>query len=315
MKPFGWQRLSHLSAVEYRLDESGVLLLRAGNPDAVPFATARVRDGKGGFVERPLDTLGFSWTRNDDGWELRTSGAPVTMGHTDTRWGSVVTEASSNALVDERFLLVTIACEVGDVVPDAGGLVRAPRTERGYPRRTGESDHGDARRDAEDWAAYIASGRRGTTHSSHGVMQTLVSTAIGVRPDLFDGVEPADYRYVLAEPASSIACGAAYIATFPNAAKQDPLAARFKYGAGSIRPAQNRWGAVIYDELVPLMFVAFWNDLACVRTGTCVAPLVPVPARRPELSRTAAWLFAAISCFVLATLASYATSLFLRRGA
>jgi hypothetical protein len=236
------------------------------------------------------------------------------MALTVGRWTWPVDDASANRSIDERFLFVTIGCEVGDKAPDSLGLVRAPRTEIGYPRRTGESDHGDWERDAEDWAAYIARRRRGITHSSHGLMQTLISTAVGARPDLFAGFDPAHFRDVLADPANSIACGAAYAATFPQSIRTDPLAARFQYGSGSVRPsASNRWGAVLYDEIVPLSFIAFWNDLAFLRAE---GAFVPDPApRRAELATTAAWLFAAFSCLTLAVAANFATSLFSRRPA
>jgi hypothetical protein len=313
MKPFGWRRLTPVSTLEHRLDSNGELVIRGVDPSEHPFSIVRVRDGKGGFVEKHIDALDFCWSMcaDGDGWVLRTWGPPVTMAHTAARWLPDVTNASSDTLVDERFLLTTIASEVGDLAPDKSGLVRAPRTERGYPRRSGERDHGDGARDAEDWAAYIASGRRGTTHSSHGLMQTLISTAVGVRPKLFAEVAPESFRDVLAKPANAIACGAAYAATFPAEVRGDPLAARFQHGAGSVRPAHNRWGAVLYDELVPLAFIAFWNDLACVRTGRCA--LAKVPQEKTDLSKTAAWLFAAFSCFILAIAASFAASFFVRR--
>lgn len=316
MEPFDWRRLTPLSTIEHRLDLGGALLLRGAAADRVPFTTVRVRDGKGGFVEKPLEALGFVWSRADDndGWLLRTAGEPVTMAHAVARWTWPVVDASTDLTVDERFLVVTIGCEVGDAAPDASGLVRAPRTEIGYPRRRGEGDHGDATRDAEDWVAFVASGRRGVAHSSHGLMQTLISTAVGVRPDLFAGVEPGRFRDILADPAKSIACGAAYVATFPQGVRRDPLAARFHYGAGSVRPtSRNSWGAVLFDELVPLTFVAFWNDLACVQAGHGIAP-APAPSG-PEIATTATWLFAAFSCFVLAVAASLAASMFVRRDA
>jgi hypothetical protein len=311
IKPFDWRKLTPLSKIEHRLDADGALLLRGADPDAEPLTTARVRDGKGGFVERSLHTHGFVWTRPDDGdgWLLRTTGEPITMTHTLARWAWPVSQASAELLVDERFLLITIGCEVGDASPDSSGRVPAPRTEIGYPKRSGESDPGDGARDAEDWAAFVAAGKRGTTHSSHGLMQTLVSTAVGVRPDLFAGVDPAQFRDVLAEPESSIACGAAYVATFPAAVRSDPLAARFQYGAGSVRASSsNAWGAVLFDELVPLAFVALWNDLACVRAEDCAVPAQSVPHAPAPTSETTAWLFAAVSCFALAIAASFAAS-------
>jgi hypothetical protein len=314
IEPFGWRRLTPLSTIEHRLDPDGTLRLRGEVSETVPFTSARVRDGHGGFAEKPLDALGFVWTRaaDGDGWILRTAGDPTTIGHTAGRWAWAVREASTDALVDERFLWATIACEVGDASPDASGLVRAPRTETGYPRRAGERDPGDGERDAEDWDAFVVSGRRRVMHSSHGLMQTLISTAIAVRPDLFAGVDPEHFRDVLANPDHSIACGTAYAATFPAEVLADPLASRFQYGAGSVRAsATNRWGAVLYDEIVPLSFVAFWNDLAALQGSYVVPPPTPVV---DDVAMKAAWLLAAFSCLALAVAASYATSLFLKRA-
>ncbi len=104
-------------------------------------------------------------------------------------------------------------------------------------------------------------------------MQTLIATATTVRPDLFAGIEPRHYRRVLWVPTNSIACGAAYLARFPNDMRTDPLATRFMYGAGRVQPAHNRWGAVLYDELVPLTWLAFWNDEAALRRGTTAPKL------------------------------------------
>src|SRR5437660_136423 len=108
MQSFDWRRLTSASTIEHRLDVGGTLLLRGPDPEVVPFTSARVRDGKGGFVERPLDALGFTWSRADDGdgWLLRTSGPPVTMGRMLGRWTWPVNEASAGMLVDERFLFV-----------------------------------------------------------------------------------------------------------------------------------------------------------------------------------------------------------------
>jgi len=316
IEPFEWRKLTPLSTLEHRLDSNGNLLLREPDSKAVPFKTARVRDGAGGFIEKPLQALGFEWSRADDGdgWALRTTGDPITMSHAVARWTWLVAEESAELLVDERFLLTTIACEVGDVAPNEDGLRRHRLVLRLRHGLRLEADRGDGERDAEDWAAFEAKGKRGVTHSSHGLMQTLISTAVSARPDLFFGLDPANYRDVLADPARSIACGTAYAATFPREVRHDPLASRFQYGAGSVRPtSQNRWGAVLYDELVPLMFVAFWNDLAFLRADDWVVP-VPSSKRAPAPSSTAEWLFASFSCLLLALAASFATAAFARRA-
>lgn len=314
--PFPWRRLTHLSTLQHRVDERGLLLLRANDVDDVPFTTATVRDSRGGFTIKSVESLGFVWIRveDGDGWILRTSGPPQTMTHTLARWGSPVAEASAARNVDERLILVTIACEVGDAKPDAQGRVPAPRTEPGYPRRTGEGDHGDAARDAEDWDNFLRGGKRGIAHSSHGLMQTLISTAYAVRPDLFSGVDPGQYRDVLADPAKSIACGTAYLASFSPSVREDPLAVRYTYGAGSVRPSpKDRWGAVHYDELVPMWFVAFWNDLAAARARGHVEP-EPIPPSKPARNTTV-WVFAALSCFVLMLAASFGAARAARRVA
>ncbi len=264
LSPFPWRRLTPRSLLEHRLDERGELVVRdPAHAHTEPFSSANVRNGRGGFVSSPLRTLGMRWTRAaGDGWALRTRGEPITMARTRERWGTLVRAACEPLDLDERVLLTLIACESAGAATDAEGLVRAPRTEKGYPRRSGESDPGDFERDAEDWRT-----SRGA-HSSHGLMQTLIATATTVRPDLFAGIEPRHYRRVLWVPANSIACGAAYLARFPNDVRTDPLATRFMYGAGRVQPAHNRWGAVLYDELVPLTWLAFWNDEAALRRAT-----------------------------------------------
>jgi hypothetical protein len=270
LQPFPWRRLTPNSALEHGLDAVGILLLRARDEakrGAPPLTDARVRDGEGNFHRVPLDALGLTWVQaeNGDGWMLRTKGAAVTMAQVASQWGLVVQAVSSLLGVDERILLATLACEVGALGLDAEGLVKAARTEKGYPRRTGENDSGDFDRDLEDWTQ-----SRGA-HSSHGVMQTLIATAVAVRPELFEGIEPSRYRTVLWDPAHAITCGAAYLATFPDSVRRDPLASRFQYAGGRIAPtAKERWGAALYDELVPLTFLAFWNDDACLRAGEAV---------------------------------------------
>lgn len=298
--PFTWRRLTDASVVEYALDTRGYLVVRAATT-APPFTTARVRDGQGGFAEQAIASLGFVWTHaGGDAWALRTRGEPVTMAHVHARYRQLVHAEAPARDVDERIVLVTIASEVGNAAPDADGHVKAPRTEPGYPSRTGEKDPGDEARDAEDWT--ISRG----AHASHGVMQTLVRTAVGVRPDLFQGLEPARFREVLWDPQKSIACGVAYMATFPSAVRSDPLATRILYGAGSVRPSSgNRWGAVIYDELVPLWGLAFWNDLASVLEGN---------ARPASEARPLPWGGIAVALLSLSSLASLAAALYAPKG-
>lgn len=311
MTAFDWRRLTSASTVAYRLGESGRIDLLS-DTSAPPFDTATVRDGSGGFVERPLASIGVVWVpAGDQAWELRTPGDPSTMSGISARWGELVNEIAGAAGVDPRFVLTTIACESGHVAPDADGFVKAPRTEKGYPARTGEGDPGDEDRDAQDWSA------SGGQHSSHGLMQTLIGTAYGARPDLFAGVAPAQYREVLWRPANSIAAGVAYLAHFDASVLADPLALRFAYGAGSVRPTTaNRWGAVLYDEVVPLRFLAFWNDLACVLAGQCVgAPATPTPAPAPVASEDRAWLALGVSLLAMSAAASVAALLITKRMA
>ena len=309
MTPFDWRRLTDASSVAYRLEESGRIDVFS-DTGAAPFDTARVRDGHGGFVDASLDSIGVVWTTTaDQSWELRTPGEPSTMAHISARWGELVNQIAGAAGVDPRFVLTTIACEAGNTAPDANGFVKAPRTEKGYPNRSGEGDPGDEDRDAQDWTA------NGGQHSSHGLMQTLIGTAVAARPDLFGGVDPSQYREVLWRPENSIAAGVAYMAHFDASLLADPVALRFAYGAGSVRPtSSNRWGAVLYDEIVPLRFIAFWNDLACVQAGECasVAPSSP-PLPNVAASRERMWLALGLSLLAMSAAASVAAALYTKR--
>lgn len=310
MGPFSWRHLSdaRANAVEYALNERGYLLLR-GTTSAPPFATLTVRDGKDGFAPRPIESLGFVWTSaGEDAWALRTRGEPQTMTHVRRYFGALAEQETRGRDVDPRVVLVTIASEVGRVVPDANGYVKAPHAEVGYPGRTGDHDPGDEDRDAIDWESSHGG------HSAHGVMQTLIRTAFGVRPDLFQGFEPRQYREVLWRPQNAIACGVAYMQTFPQPVRQDPLATRIMYGAGSVRPSSgNRWGAVIYDELVPAWAVAFWNDLAFVLEGGA-EPVRPDPVRPAAASQGVPWGWIAAGLMALTGAAGIATALYTTKG-
>jgi hypothetical protein len=270
---FDWRRLTQESALEHRLDADGVLRLRARRaPDKAPFDALVVRDLRGGFAPALLPTIGLVWfpCPDGDGWMLRTTGPVVTMDRAERVWGDLARAMANPFGIDERLVLTSIACESGAPWPDEDGFVKAPRTEVGYPRRTGEGDPGDFERDGEDWRNYVLAlrhGRPARTHSSHGLMQTLIATAYAVRTNLFAHVDPRFYRAVLWHPQNAISCGVGYLATFPAGELLDPLAARLRYGAGGIRPAKNRWGALLYDEIVPAKFVAFWNDAASLRAS------------------------------------------------
>lgn len=273
---FDWRRLTPESALEHRLDGEGVLRLRSPGTVGRPFDTMSARDGRGGFAPAPIETRGLTWLpcQDGDGWILRTTGPIVTMLRAERTWGELARAMSAPFALDERLVLTSLACESGAPTPDDDGFVKAPRTEKGYPRRAGESDPGDFDRDGEDWRTFVTAlrqGRPATTHSSHGLMQTLVSTAYAVRPLLFAGVDPRFYRAVLWHPHNAITCGVGYLAGFPASELGDPLAARIRYGAGSVRPTKNRWGAVLYDEIVPAKFVAFWKDAAALRSSALEA--------------------------------------------
>ena len=93
---------------------------------------------------------------------------------------------------------------------------------------------------------------------------------------------------------------------------RDPIALRFAYGAGGVRPSSsNRWGAVLYDEIVPLRFIAFWNDLACVLAGECAPALNPITA--PVAARERMWLTLGLSLLAVSAAASAAAVLYTKR--
>jgi hypothetical protein len=306
MTPFAWRRLTEQGTLEYRLDEAGRLVLR-GTLTAPPFDTASVFDGRLSRLV-PLAALGLVWSAaGGDAWELRTTGEPITMSHVAARWGPLVRSIASAAGIDDRFVLVTLGAEAGNPTPDADGFVKAPRTERGYPQRSGESDHGDESRDAEDWKT------SGGAHSSHGLMQTLIGTAVATRRDLFAGVEPSRFREVLWVPENSIAIGVKYMAHFSAVLQSDPIALRFAYGAGSVRLPKkpNRWGALLFDERVPLRFIAFWNDLSCVLRGECRAAALTVRNGQPPPKGV--WIALGLSCLAISAAASVAAVLYSKR--
>jgi hypothetical protein len=301
LKPFDWRRLTAQSAIAYRLDDDGAIRVRGSNEDTPPFVAARVKSG-GGYVSMSLDALGLQWLRaaDGDGWLLRSSGVPSTMARVNRQWAQLVRQETGDDF-DERLILVTIAVESGGAAPDEEGHVKAPRTEIGYPRRTGERDFGDFERDAEDWRLH------GGRHSSHGLMQTLIATAHAARPDLFRDLDPSLYRTALWLPDVSIACGIAYASNFGAAIADDPVRFRVKYGSGGIRPSSSTvWGVDLYDDSVMARFVSRWNDDACLRAGACAAPSFALPV--VAATKSAAWIFAAFSAFAVVVTAALITA-------
>ena len=248
---FDWRKLTGMSVIEHAFNGSQILVRPAGvDQDVEPFE---------------LSDWGstYTWVKNDDDfWVLRTTGAPTTM----TKLSACFGEFASDAVgIDERVVLTTIACESGpDHTHPSGRSLKSPRTELGYPSRTGERDPGDEARDEIDWN--LTKGMK----SSHGLMQTLIGTAHRSAPALFSGVPVSKFREVLWDPKNSIAAGTAFMRYFPGPHLSDPVALRFHYAAGGVYPAHdNRWGARMYEYMGKpmegpciLAWVAFWNDLA-----------------------------------------------------
>jgi hypothetical protein len=247
LQPFPWRKLTPRAELEYRLDEAGRIVVR-GTGGLSPGDVSQER------------AVPCYWERvAGESWALRTKGPPSTVARLHTHLGDLIRRVSAESGVDERILLVQCACEARYSKTHASGKdPKSPRTEDGYPDRRGEMDFGDFDRDARDWAA------SGGRHSSHGLTQCLISTAVWVRPDLFAGVEPRDYRKVLWEPEAAFRCLAALVPKLPASVQRDPLAMRVTFGAGLIRPSPNRWGVMYWGESVVLHWVAFWNDYAAL---------------------------------------------------
>lgn len=249
---FDWTTLTPLSKIRHRVNEDGLIVVQDPTaPYSVPFAVGR---------EYEWEVKGIG-----EEWALRTTGAPSTMSRLETCFGGMTCAVSLITGVDERALMTAIACESGpDHTQPSGRSLKSPRTELGYPGRTGEGDHGDEQRDEQDWLLHKG------IHSSHGLMQTLIGTAVGCAPHLFAGCPISKYREVLWDPAKSIEAGARFMACFPAAHLADPVALRFHYASGGVYASpKTRWGARMYElGGVPaegpciLNWVAFWNDLA-----------------------------------------------------
>lgn len=242
--PFDYKTLSPLAQVEHAVLESGRIALRK-------------KDDASAFPYLPKGGMASVWS-SDGGWILRTKGEPVTMRNVRAAFGELASEASERHHVDERIILVTIACESGPypMAPTERNL-RAPRTEPGYPDRAGDSDYGDEARDLIDWQ------KSKGMHSSHGVMQTLISTAWSCARELFRDASPEKYREVLWVPKNSIEAGTSFYGAFSKGVLADPVATRAKYGAGIVYPsAKNVFGVRLSAEASMTNWVAFWNDLA-----------------------------------------------------
>jgi hypothetical protein len=317
IQAFGWSKLTAQSAIEHRLDASGALLLRMGDLEP-PFMVARARDGKGGFGDVELARLGFTWQRVGDGWALRSPRHAADLKRAVQFYGSLALREAAAAQIDPRAVLVTMVCESGAPAPDAHGWVKKPRTEQGYPNRAGENDAGDFERDLEDWT------KTGGLKSSHGLMQTLIGTAVSVRPDVFQGWEPKLYRTALWIPENSIKCGVGAMASLARKVPRvrvDPHALRIAYGAGlgGLAPHANRWGVRVFDDLVPMHFVGVWNELACLTAGTCgELPSPAVPSSEPPAAVLAqpksAWLAVGLASFALAATSAVALATHARRS-
>ncbi len=279
IQPFDWRRLSAHSQMEHRLAADGTLRLRGLHPDEAPLDLARVFPaGMDPYWERPADR---------DGWILRRSKTSWDMRRIVSDWGGPARSVADPLGIDERAVLVLIQCETGGVLErDADGYVKAPRTAEGYPEHGGDRDKGDFFRDAEDWRA-----SRGM-YSSHGLMNTRIGDAMIARPDLFASIEPTLYRSVLWVPENSLACALAHVANYPSEVLADPLLFRIRYRGHAtveVSPA-TKWGlAPICDDRVLLRFIAFWNDDACVRAGTCATPPPPTPPPSMSSTRTSSW--------------------------
>ncbi len=247
--PFGWRELTPVGRIEYCFQDERILL-------------------RGTATTPPIDVshslTPMVWRLHcDDAWELRTKGAPSTVTKLDNVFRDLVRSVSDDMLVDERILLVQSACEAAYSHGEPCGKdLKSPRTEKGYPARAGEYDHGDAARDILDWQ------RSRGAHSSHGICQLLIGTAHDVAPKLFDGIPVGEYRNVLWRPENSDRALAALALRYAPELRNDPLVVRFIFGAGDVYSSSNKWGARLYDDSVALRWIAFWNDYSSLFTHT-----------------------------------------------
>lgn len=254
----------------YRVNECGQIVVQGMTP---PFSPR----------------FGTVWqgATNGSEWVLRTPGDPLTMTRVKSQWGSLASSSSDRRSVDERVLLVSIACE-------SGGLAIAARAEPGYPGYPGPFDQRkandtDGARDAQDIADPKSKGK----HASYGLCQLLLSTAKTVdtsppnAPHYLDDVPPEQWRDVLFDGAKNIDLAAKlYAGLGAKTGGLDPVAIRFQAGAGSSstyngvkegssedsRRAKNPsldqgWGAESYSDEIAERFIAFWNDLQFVEQG------------------------------------------------
>lgn len=240
-EPFDYKRLTAIGQQQYRFDGTRIII-RSENSE--PFDVSS---------ERGVPCYWQQHSSSEHDWILRTKGKPSTITNLNTFLGTLMHEVASKECIDFRTLLVQSACEAAHSYQTLYGKdPLSPRTENGYPDRSGENDKGDPFRDAMDNGA----------HCSFGLTQLLLSTARSVRPDLFAGVKRDQHRYILGQPRNAFDCLAALIKTYKEPDRNDPLRLRVKLGAGGVYPKSGRWGVVLYNESVILHWIAFWNDAA-----------------------------------------------------
>lgn len=235
LNPFDFRKFSATSSREYKFDGKRILIkepaFSVSNEVAIP----------------------CYWTLStDSSWYLRTKGKPTTMTKLNDCLGTLADQIGQELGVDKRYFLVQSACEARfSSKSEYGKDPLSPRTEIGYPGRTGEDDTGDTTRDALDDG----------THCSFGLTQLLLATARQVAPEQFKGVSRPQHRYQLAYPSVAFTAFGRLIKTYPEDVQLDPMKTRVSLGAGGVYHGSGPWGVRLYNESVILHWMAFWNDL------------------------------------------------------
>lgn len=252
---FDWRKLTPSSQIEHSFDGRDIWLRESqfGRPLLLPALVA---------AERAIPCAieyDDSFSGAECRMRLRTVGAPSTVSKLWSEFEPMIRDVSLDVGVDPRVLLVQAACEAAHSTTEPCGKdPRSPRTELGYPGRTGESDTGDYDRDSIDMASSYG------MHSSHGLTQLLIGTGIAVRPDLFVGVPPRFYRDVFAVPRNAFEMLAALIVRARPETQLDPLALRAFFAAGGVYASGNAFGARAYNVSVFLHWLSFWGDAATI---------------------------------------------------
>lgn len=189
---------------------------QAANPLA-PAAIARLRLWHGYFPD------GCRWRLTAAGVEVEDRGPPLAEATNRTLVRSVLT----------RFRPIILAAAGSNAVPVENLLACICTESRGNPAPPPRMEPGCDPRDPS----------RTPSRCSHGLMQTLLSTAREVlrQPDL--------PLAALARPEVSIQAGTAYMAQQASTTRHDPPLAAAAYNAGSLRhdpSPQNRWRLVQY---------------------------------------------------------------------